>query len=239
MPCRRWHGPEPGLTPAFRFYRLGRLNKLQGPFVLAPRASGHRLPSARAQTIRFCRRAAVGVGASRASRRHVHWRRSMRNQAIKQGAVPATAAPTNIPAREDRSDQYTRLIALQNENVNALVRLHTIFRDGAAEWSSDLLEFASRHFQRQSNGASWQANGANPLETVVSHLRYCQEFAEECLDQTAKVLKLAAKVSRDSRAHLENHAATMLSHLGHDGSFASRESTAYSAAVPDQGGGRP
>ena len=162
----------------------------------------------------------------------------MRNQAVKQGAVPATAAPTNIPAREDRSDQYTRLIALQNENVNALVRLHTIFRDGAAEWSSDLLEFASRHFQRQSNGASWQANGANPLETVVSHLRYCQEFAEECLDQTAKVLKLAAKVSRDSRAHLENHAATMLSHLGHhDDSPLVRESAVLSHRPISEGGG--
>jgi hypothetical protein len=163
----------------------------------------------------------------------------MRNQAGKQGAVPATAAPTNTPEREERPDRYARLIALQNENVNALVRLHTIFRDGAVEWSSDLLDFAGRHFQRQSNGASGQINSANPLETVVSHLRYCQEFAEECLDQTAKFLKLAAEVSRDSRAHLENHAATMLSHLGRDGSFASRERTAHSTAVPDEGRGRP
>ena len=169
----------------------------------------------------------------------------MRNQAGKQGTVPAAAAPTDTIARTDTttrevgSDRYAHLIALQNDNVDALMRLHTILRDGAVECCSDLLDFTGRHFQRQSNGASWQANGANPLETVVSHLRYCQEFAEECLDQTAKVLKLAAKVSRDSRAHLENHAATMLSHLGHDGSFASGESTAYSAAVPDQGGGRP
>ncbi|HSE73074.1 MAG TPA: phasin family protein, partial [Dongiaceae bacterium] len=99
-------------------------------------------------------------------------------------------------------------IALQNDNVDALVRLHTILRDGAAEWSSDLLDFAGRNFQRQSNGANRQTNGANPPEALVSHCRRCQEFAEERLDQTAKVLKLAAKVSRDSRMHLENHAAT-------------------------------
>ena len=161
----------------------------------------------------------------------------MRNQAGKQGAVPATAAPTDTPAREVRSDRYARLIALQNENVDALVRLHTIFRDGAIEWSSDLLDFAGRHFQRQSNGASWQINSADPIETVTSHLRHCQGFAEECLEQTAKFLKLAAKVSRDSRAHLENHAATMLSRLGRDDdSFSIRESTARShPAVPEEG----
>ncbi len=130
--------------------------------------------------------------------------------------MPATAAPTDITAKEARSDRYVRLIALQNENVDALVRLHTILRDGAAEWSSELLDFAGRHYQRQSNGASWHINGAAPLEAVASHLRYCQGFAEECLEQTAKFLTLAAKVSRDSRAHLENHAVTVLGHLGHD-----------------------
>ncbi len=161
----------------------------------------------------------------------------MRNQAGKQGAVPATAAPADTPAREVRSDRYARLIALQNENVDAFVRLHTILRDGAIEWSSDLLDFAGRHFQRQSDGASGQINGANPLEAVTSHFRYCQGFAEECLEQTAKLLKLAAKVSRDSRAHLENHAATMLSHLGrNDESLSIRESAAHSHREIPEGG---
>jgi hypothetical protein len=150
----------------------------------------------------------------------------MRNQAGKQSAVPAT------------SDRYARLIALQNENVDAFVRLHTILRDGAIEWSSDLLDFAGRHFQRQSrNGASWQINSANPIETVTSHLSYCQGFAEECLEQTAKFLKLAAKVSRDSRAHLENHAVTMLSHLGRDDdSLSIRESATHSHPEIPEGG---
>lgn len=161
----------------------------------------------------------------------------MRNKAGKQGTVPATAAPTDTPAREVRSDRYARLIGLQNENVNALVRLHTIFRDGAIEWSSDLLDFAGRHFQRQSNGASWRINSADPIETVTSHLRYCQGFAEECLEQTAKFLKLTAKISRDSRAHLENHTATMLSHLGHDDeSLSIRESAALSHREIPEGG---
>jgi hypothetical protein len=165
----------------------------------------------------------------------------MRNQAGKQGAVPAAAVPTDTTARtEAGSDRYARLIALQNDNVDALVRLHTILRDGAVECCSDLLDFTGRHFQRQSNGASWQINGADPLETVTSHLRYCQGFAEEWLEQTAKFLNLAAKVSRDSRAHLENHAATMLSHLGrHDDSSSIRESAALShRAIPEGGGER-
>ena len=161
----------------------------------------------------------------------------MRNQTGKRGAVPATASPTDTTTREVRSDRYARLIALQNENVDAFVRLHTILRDGAIEWSSDLLDFAGRHFQRQSNGASGQINSADPIERVTSHLRYCQGFAEECLEQTAKFLKLAAKVSRDSRAHLENHAVTMLSHLGRDDeSLPVRESTDHShRAIPERG----
>ena len=169
----------------------------------------------------------------------------MRNQAGKQGIVPAavptdTTARTDTTTREEGSDRYARLIGLQNDNINALVRLHTIFRDSAVECCSDLLDFAGRHYQRQSNGASWQINGADPLETVASHLRYCQGFAEECLEQTAKFLKLAAKVSRDSRAHLENHAATMLSHLEHhDDSSSIRESAALShRAIPEGGGER-
>lgn len=161
----------------------------------------------------------------------------MRNQTAKQGAVPATAAPTDTATREAGLDRYARLVALQNDNVDALVRLHTILRDGAVEWSSDLLNFAGRHFQRKSNGASWQINSADPLETVTSHLRYCQGFAEECLEQTAKFLNLAAKVSRDSRAHLENHAATMLNHLGRDGeSLSIRESVAPSHREIPEGG---
>lgn len=140
----------------------------------------------------------------------------MRSQAEKQGAALATATAGGSIIEEARADRYARLIALQNDNVDALVRLHTILRDGAAEWSSDPLDFAGRHFQRQSNGANWRTNSANPLEAPVSHCRCCQEFAEECLDQTAKVLKLAAKVSRGSHMHLENHAATVLSHLGRD-----------------------
>jgi phasin protein len=167
----------------------------------------------------------------------------MRIQAAKQGAVPATVAPTDTTTREAGSDRYARLVALQNDNVDALVRLHSILRDGAAEWSSDLLDFAGRHFQRQSNGASWQINSADPLETVTSHLRYCQGFAEECLEQTARFLNLAAKISRDSRAHLENHAAAMLSHLGRDDeSLGLQESNAHapsSRAIPDDRRNRP
>lgn len=160
----------------------------------------------------------------------------MRNEAGKQGALSQTAALTDTLTREERSDRYARLIALQNENVDSLVRLHTIFRDAAVEWSSDLVDFAGRHFQRQSNGASTQINSANPLEAVTSHFRYCQGFAEECLEQTAKLLKLAAKVSRDSRAHLENHAATMLSHLGrNDQSLSIREGAAHSDRETPEG----
>ncbi|MEZ5832205.1 MAG: hypothetical protein R3D05_13590 [Dongiaceae bacterium] len=170
----------------------------------------------------------------------------MRNQAGKQSAVPATAAPidtttrTDTTTREGGSDRYARLVALQNDNVDALARLHTILRDGAVECCSDLLDFAGRHFQRQPNGASWQMNGANPLETVTSHLKYCQGFAEEWLEQTAKFLNLAAKVSRDSRAHLENHAATMLSHLGRQDDLPLiRASAAHSRrAIPEGGGER-
>ena len=169
----------------------------------------------------------------------------MRNQAGKQGVVPAavptdTTARTDTTTREGGSDRYARLVALQNDNVDALVRLHTIFRDGAVECCSDLLDFAGRHFQRQPNGASWQMNGANPLETVTSHLKYCQGFAEEWLEQTAKFLNLAAKVSRDSRAHLENHAATMLSHLGRQDDLPLiRASAAHSRrAIPEGGGER-
>ena len=163
----------------------------------------------------------------------------MRNQAAK-GAVPATAAPTDTITREAGSDRYARLVALQNGNVDVLVRLHTILRDGAVEWSSDLLDFTGRHLQRQLSGASGQINGAAPIETVASHLRYCHGFAEECLEQTAKFLNLAAKVSRDTRTHLENHATTMLSQLGHDnGSYRIRENTAQlHRATPEEGRGR-
>ena len=167
----------------------------------------------------------------------------MRNQAGKQGTVPAAAVPTDTTARTDTttreagSDRYAHLIVLQNDNVDALMRLHTILRDGAVECCSDLLDFTGRHFQRQSNGASWQINGSDPLETVTSHLRYCQGFAEEWFEQTARFLTLAAKVSRDSRAHLENHAATMLSHLGrHDDSSSIRESAAHSRRALPEGG---
>jgi hypothetical protein len=166
----------------------------------------------------------------------------MRNQPAKQGAVPATAAPAET-TRDAGADRYARLVALQNDNVDALVRLHTIIRDGAVEWSSDFLDFAGRHFQRQSNGARWQINGAAPIETVASHLRYCQGLAEECLEQTARFLNLAAKVSRDTRAHLENHAATMLSHLGHDdGSSGFQESNTHAPSgrvIPDDRRNRP
>jgi hypothetical protein len=163
----------------------------------------------------------------------------MRNQ-VKHSAGSATAAPTDTATREVGSDRYARLVALQNDNVHALVHLHTILRDGAAEWSSDLLDFVGRHFQRQSNGAGWQINGADPLETVASHVRYCQGFAEEWLEQTARFLTLAAKLSRDSRAHLENHTATILSHLKHDdGSFPIRESTArLDRTIPEERGNR-
>jgi hypothetical protein len=159
----------------------------------------------------------------------------MRNQAGKQGAMPATATPTDTTTRDARSDQYARLVALRNDNVDALVRLHAILRDGALEWTSDLLGFAGRHFQRQSNGASWQISAANPLETAASHLRNCQEFAEECLDQTAKLMTLTTRVSRDSREHLESHAAAMLSSLGRDESFRFERASLTSSATPTDG----
>jgi hypothetical protein len=137
----------------------------------------------------------------------------MKNQAGKQGTVPAASSPTDTFTKEVSSDRYAHLIALQSDNVHAVLRLHTILRDGAVEWSSDLLDFAGRLFQKQLNGAGWQINSAGPFGTTASHLRFCQELTEECLDQAAKALKLTAKVSRDSRVHLENHAATILRHL--------------------------
>lgn len=152
----------------------------------------------------------------------------MKNRAAKQNVMLAAEATTDI-AKEATSVGYTRLMALQNDNIDALVRFHTILRDGAVEWRNNLLDLAGRQIQEQSNGANWQVNGATPFAVVAAHIRQCQTYAEQCLEQTAGFLNLAAKVSRDSRIHLEGHAATMLDHfVRHDGSLAVRESNAGS-----------
>ena len=149
-------------------------------------------------------------------------------------ASEATAAAGNAAP-----DRYARLVALQNDNVVALARLHAIFRDGAVEWSNDLLEFAAFHFQRPSNEAGWRINSGAPLEATASHLRYCHSFAEQCLQQTARFLNLAAKISRDSRLHLESHAATVLGHLERDERpFALRESSAQQDRARPEAGKR-
>jgi len=154
----------------------------------------------------------------------------MRNR-TEQNGIPATQAATDI-ARASAANRYARVVALQNDNVDALARLHEIFRDGAVELSNDLLEFAPRHVQGRANDAGWRVDHAAPLEAAAAHLRRCQGFAEQALEQTARFLNLMAKVSRDSRLHLEDHAATMLGHLRDEGSFASAESSAR--ALPEE-----
>ena len=105
---------------------------------------------------------------------------------------------------------------MQNNNVDALVRFHNVWRDGAVAWSNHLLEFMGRQLQGQPTGTGWQVNGTTPFEAAASHLRNCQSYAEQCFEQTARFLNLAAKTSRDSRMQLERHAASLLKQLGHD-----------------------
>lgn len=150
----------------------------------------------------------------------------MKNRAERRNVMLASEA-TSDTGKKAVSSGYADLIAFQNDNVDALMRFHKAIYDGAVEWSNDLLDFAGRHLQKQWNGAGWQLNGAAPLEATASHLRNCQSSVEQCLEQTAKFLTLAAEVSRDSRMHLENHAATMLGHPGRDnGTAPVRESAA-------------
>jgi hypothetical protein len=159
----------------------------------------------------------------------------MKNRAGKQNAMRASEAASGI-GKGAESVGYADLIAFQNDNVDALVRFHTAIYDGAVEWSNDLLDFAGRHFQNQWNGAGWRLNGAVPLEAAASHLRYCQSSAEQYLEQTARFLTLAARVSRDSRMHMRDHAATMLDHPERDnGTLPARKSAAPSGRTAPSG----
>ena len=143
----------------------------------------------------------------------------MARRTERPGAALAAKAAIDF-TQEGTPSGYGRLVALQNGNVDAFMRLHMILRDGAIEWSNDLLDFTGRHFQQQLDRPSWQLDGAAPAEAIASHIRYLQTAAEQGLEQTARFLTLAAKLSRDSRTHLENHAAFILDHLGRDdGSF--------------------
>jgi hypothetical protein len=151
----------------------------------------------------------------------------MKNREEKQHAMQVSEATSGI-GKDAASAGYARLIALQNDNVDALMRFHKTVYDGAVEWSNGLLDFAGRHFRKQWNGAGWQLDGAAPLEAVASHLRYCQSSAEQCLEQTARFLALAAEVSRDSRVHLENHATTLFGQSARD-----------HAALPARGSAAP
>ena len=163
----------------------------------------------------------------------------MKNRAEKQNMTTASAAASDV-GEEAAATGYARLIAFQNNNVDALVRFHHIWRDGAVEWSNDLLEFMGRQLQRQPTATSWQVNGATPFEAIASHLKNCQSCAEQCLEQTAKFLNLAAKVSRDSRMQLERHATSVLKQPGRDhGSLGLREGNAHpDGAMPDGDGER-
>jgi hypothetical protein len=161
----------------------------------------------------------------------------MKNRAERRNIVRASQATSDTgKEKEAASTGYADLIAFQNDNVDALVRFHKAIYDDAVEWSNDLLDFTGRHLQKQWNGAGWQLDGAAPLEAAASHLRYCQSSAEQYLEQTAKFLTLAAEVSRDSRAHLENHATTMFGHPGRDrGVSPARESAAPSGRTVPAG----
>ena len=150
----------------------------------------------------------------------------MKNRTAKQDAMLAAEATTDI-TKETAASGYARLMALQNDNIDAFMRLQAILRDGAVEWRNELMDLAGRQFQKQSNVATnWQVNGAAPFAAITSQVRQCQTYAEQCLEQTARFLHLAAKVARDSRLHLENHTATVIDHFAHhDGSFAVQKAT--------------
>lgn len=136
----------------------------------------------------------------------------------KRSAAPATDQTTD-GASQIAPTGYARLMALQRENLEAVMKSQMILRDGAIAWSNDLLDFFGQHFQQHVNRPGWLINSADPIAAAAAQIRYMQTSTEECLEQAAKFLNLVSKVSRDSRTHLENHVTTTLSHFGrHDGS---------------------
>jgi hypothetical protein len=135
--------------------------------------------------------------------------------ANKQSAALAAEASTDS-TKEAIPAGYGRLVALQNSNMNALTGLHVILRDGVIEWSNDLLDFAGRRLQQHLDKPRGQINGAHAADAVAWPLRYFQTAAEQYVEQMARFLTLASKLSRDSRMHLENHAFAMLSQLEHE-----------------------
>lgn len=159
----------------------------------------------------------------------------MKNRAERRNLTTASTAVSDV-AEGMASNGYARLIALQSNNIDALVRFHNVWRDGAVEWSNALLDFMGHQLQRQPTRASWQANGATPFEAIVSHFKNCQSCAEQCLEQTARFLNLAAKVSRDSRLQLEHHAASVLPQLSGHGSLDLREQYTPDGAIPNDEG---
>lgn len=136
----------------------------------------------------------------------------MVKRADKQSVVLAAEATTDI-IKEVIPAGYGRLVALQNSNVTALMGLPAILRDAVIEWSNDLLNFAGRRLQQQLKKPTAQISTA---DAVAWPVMYFQTAAEQYVDQTARFLTLACKVSRDSRVHLENHAVAMLNQLVHD-----------------------
>ena len=146
----------------------------------------------------------------------------MKNSAEKPNTTTASAAAGTVA---EEATAAARLLAFQNNNVDTLVRFHNIWRDGAIEWGNELLEFMGRHIQRQPTGTGWQVNGATPFEAIASHLKNCQSCAEQCFEQTAKFLNLAAKLSRDSRMQLERHAAAVLNQASGHGPLGLQKSS--------------
>lgn len=158
----------------------------------------------------------------------------MRKRMDIQNAVRAEA--TTSVARGAMPTGYARLVALQNSNIDALLRFNMILRDGAVEWSDELLDFTGRHLQHQLTRPVSHVNGAAPAEIAASHLRYIQTVAEQSLEQAARFLTLAARLSRDSRVHLENHAVAMINHLRRDdGSLQERQENSTGLSDPAEG----
>ena len=131
----------------------------------------------------------------------------------KRSAAPATDQTTD-GASQIAPTGYARLMALQRENLEAMMKSQIILRDGAIAWSNDLLDFFGQHFRQHLNRPGWLTNSADPIAATAAQIRYMQTSTEECLEQAAKFLNLVSKVSRDSRTHLENHVTTTLGHFG-------------------------
>lgn len=159
----------------------------------------------------------------------------MKSRTAKENLTTAFAA--GDVTEETVANGYARLIAFQSNNVNTLVHFHNIWRDSAVELSNDLLELMGHQLQSQPTGTHWRVNGATPFEAIASHIKNCQSCAEHCLEQTAKFLILAAKVSRDSRAQLERHAASMLNQLNNHEPLGVRKSNTHMDGAAHNGEG--